>query len=108
MGLTYAAYRVGRSLRVCPGSNCIFAELAEHQPDGCPTEEGEAVAAAVLLILGQPAAAVEPGDGALDQPTLGQHDEAVRLGPLDDLHVELVHRLLHRLGKRGPWYPASA
>jgi hypothetical protein len=40
----------------------------------------------VFPVLGQPAAAVEPGDGAFDAPALGQHDEALGpIGALDDL-----------------------
>lgn len=40
----------------------------------------------VFPVLGQSAAAVEPSDGTLDNPTLGQHDEALGLiGSLDDL-----------------------
>ena len=30
-----------------------------------------------LPILGEPSAAIEPGDGALDDPALGQDDEAL-------------------------------
>jgi hypothetical protein len=33
---------------------------------------------------------VEPGDGALNNPALRQHDELAQLGPLDDLEVDLA------------------
>ena len=36
-------------------------------------------------VLGQSAAAVEPGDGAFDDPTLGQDDEPMGVAALDDL-----------------------
>lgn len=42
-----------------------------------------------LPVLGQAAATVEPSNGALDEPSLGQHDEFVQLGSLDDLQVDL-------------------
>src|SRR3712207_2228215 len=41
-------------------------------------------------ILGEPAASVQPADGALDDPALRQHDELVAVGPLDDLQVHLA------------------
>ena len=48
----------------------------------------DSAAAEVLIILGEPPAAVDPGDGALDDPSLGQHLEAfLTLGPLDDLKL---------------------
>lgn len=52
-------------------------------------QEGEAVLVEALPVLGQAAAAVEPADGALDDPSLGQHDELVQLGSLDDLDVDV-------------------
>ena len=52
-------------------------------------QEGETVLVEALPVLGQAAAAVEPADGTLDDPSLGQHDELVQLGSLDDLDVDL-------------------
>lgn len=52
-------------------------------------QEGEAVLVEAFPVLGQAAAAVEPTDSALDDPPLGQHDEPVQLGSLDDLDVDL-------------------
>src|SRR3981081_4316849 len=47
----------------------------------------------VLPILGQPAAALEPGDSALEDPGLGEDDEAVGLiGAFDDFDVEPMQR----------------
>ena len=44
----------------------------------------------VLPVLGQSAAAVEPGDGAFDHPTPGLDDEALHpIGSLDDLGLEI-------------------
>jgi len=40
-------------------------------------------------VLGEPSASVEPGDGAFDDPTLGQDDEALGLvGSFDDFGFE--------------------
>lgn len=44
-----------------------------------------------LPILGEPAATAEPGEGSLDDPALGQDDEAPGLiGALDDLEVHAL------------------
>ena len=53
-------------------------------------QEGKCVAVQALPILGQPAASVEPADGPLHDPALGQHDELRGVGSLDDLHVDLA------------------
>lgn len=48
---------------------------------------------AVLPVLGKPTAAVEPGDGALDDPTLGFDDKAFGvIGAFDDLDHQAAHR----------------
>jgi len=53
-------------------------------------EEGKCVVVAVFPILGEPAAAVEPGEGALDDPALRQRDEAFDvIGAVDDLGFEM-------------------
>jgi len=36
-------------------------------------------------VLGEPAAAADPGEGALDDPALGEHDEAMQLVAFDNL-----------------------
>ena len=52
-------------------------------------QEGEAVLVEALPVLGQSAAAVEPADGAFDDPSLWQHDERVQRRSPDDLDVDL-------------------
>jgi len=69
-------------LRVRPGTLSGIAEFPEHEADGGELEECERRAVEVLPILGQSAAAVEPGDGALDDPSLGQRHE-----PLDPIRA---------------------
>src|SRR5574338_511055 len=41
------------------------------------------IVGAHLVVLGQSARPAQPGEGAFDDPALGQHREAVRLGALD-------------------------
>jgi len=52
-------------------------------------QECKRLAIEVLPILGKPAAAIEPGNGTLDDPALGQHHEAFGLiGAPDDFSFE--------------------
>ena len=67
------------ALRVRPETSSGIAEFSEHEADRRELEEGERSAVEVLPVLCQTTAAVEPGDGALDDPALGQHDEALDL-----------------------------
>ena len=77
-------------LRVRPETLCRITEFSEHESHGRELDEGERVAVEVLPVLGQSAAAVEPGDGAFDHPTPGLDDEALHpIGSLDDLGLEI-------------------
>ena len=59
---------------------------SEHQSDQGHDEESGSGARAVLVVLGEPSAAPQPAERALDDPAPGQHDEAFhRVGSLDDL-----------------------
>jgi hypothetical protein len=56
-------------------------------------KKGERIVVAVFPILGKPTAAVEPGDGALDDPSFGFDDKAFGvIGTFDDLHHQAAHR----------------
>ena len=80
----------GVPLRVRPETLCRITEFSEHESNGRELDEGERVAVEVLPVLGQSAAAVEPGDGAFDHPTPGLDDEALHpIGSLDDLGLEI-------------------
>ena len=47
---------------------------------------------AVFPVLGKPTAAIEPGDGALDDPTLGFDDKAFgMISAFDDLNHQATH-----------------
>ena len=77
-------------LRVRPETLWRITEFSEHESNGRELDEGERVAVEVLPVLGQSAAAVEPGDGAFDHPTPGLDDEALHpIGSLDDLGLEI-------------------
>ena len=66
--------------------------LSEHEADRGETEEGECVVVAVFPILGEPPAAVEPADGAFDDPAFGFDDEAFgAISAFDDLDHEAAH-----------------
>jgi N-formylglutamate amidohydrolase len=56
-------------LRVCPRTSSAIAKFSEHEADGCEAQECERLAIEVLPIFGKPSAAVEPSNGALDDPT---------------------------------------
>ena len=80
----------GKHVRVRPETLCRITEFSEHESNGRELDEGERVAVEVLPVLGQSAAAVEPGDGAFDHPTPGLDDEALHpIGSLDDLGLEI-------------------
>ena len=81
---------IAHLLRVRPETLCRITEFSEHESNGRELDEGERVAVEVLPVLGQSAAAVEPGDGAFDHPTPGLDDEALHpIGSLDDLGLEI-------------------
>jgi hypothetical protein len=62
-------------IRACPGTSSWITELSEHEAKGGETEESECVTGQVFKILGLPATPVEPGEGALDNPSFGQDHE---------------------------------
>src|SRR5271165_5274695 len=74
------------TLRVCPRTSRGIALLSQHKADGGEAEEGERLAVEAFPILGQSAAAAEPGESGFDDPALGQDDEGLgRIRPLNDL-----------------------
>ena len=74
-------------LRVCPGTSSRITKFSEHEADRCEAQECQRLAIEVLPILGKPSAAVEPGDGALDNPTAGKHHES--LGVIERLMISV-------------------
>src|SRR5262245_34089743 len=66
-------------LRVCPETSGGIAKFSEHEADRGEAQECERFAIKVLPILGESAAAVEPREGALDDPAFGQYDKSLGL-----------------------------
>jgi hypothetical protein len=63
-------------------------------------QEGQRLAIEVLPILGKPTTAVEPGNGALDDPAFGQDCKSDDLiGSLDDFNVEMRENFCQRCRK---------
>jgi hypothetical protein len=58
-------------LRVRLKTSSRIAELSQHEADGGEFQEREATAVEIFPVLGETAAAIEPGNGALDDPALG-------------------------------------
>jgi hypothetical protein len=62
---------LGRFLRVRLKTSSRIAELSQHEADGGEFQEGKTAAVEIFPVLGETAAAVEPSDRTLDDPTLG-------------------------------------
>jgi hypothetical protein len=63
-----------------------FSILRIHDADHGDLDEGEVGSDAVFDVFGEASAAVEPSEGAFDEPALRQHDEALGgVRSLDDL-----------------------
>ena len=84
-------------LRVCPRTSCGVAELSQHEADRGEAQEGERFVVKAFPVLGQSSTAAEPGEGAFDDPALGQRDEAYGLtGPFDNLDGDARQNPFHR------------
>src|SRR6476659_1189308 len=76
--------------RVRPETSRWIAEFSEHEADWGEAQERERFAVEILPILGEPSAAIEPGNGALDDPAFGQdHKSADLIGTFDNFDVEM-------------------
>src|SRR3972149_9978534 len=64
-----------------------FCERTKQGADGGEPEESDGGSSEVFEVLGEPAAAPEPSEGALDHPSLGQHLETCDVGTCDDLDL---------------------
>lgn len=60
-------------------------EAAQHDADHGEAEEGRDGSRVTLEVAGQAPVAADPGKGTLDDPALGQDDEAMGVAALDDL-----------------------
>ena len=57
-----------RRLRVCPKSSSSQTKLSEHEANRGEAEKSECVSGEIFKILGQAATAIEPSEGAFDDP----------------------------------------
>ena len=64
---------------------CWSGQASEHETDHGETDEGRDGSRTALEIAGKPSIAADPGEGSLDNPSLGQDDETMQLIALDDL-----------------------
>ena len=83
---------VAMSLRAVPGSMDSEARVwsgqaSEHDADHGETDEGDDGAGVAFEVSRQPTVATDPGEGALDDPSLWQNDELVLFGSCDDLQL---------------------
>jgi hypothetical protein len=62
-------------------------QSAQHDADHGEAEEGGDGSGVALEVSGEAAVAADPGKGALDDPALGQDDEAMGIAALDDLQL---------------------
>ena len=93
----------GLFVRVGPRSSSTDAELSEHEADRGEAEKSECISGEIFEILGQPAASVQPGEGAFDNPPSGQNCEALGLvGTFDDFDFEVWQDLGRSLLKDRP------
>jgi hypothetical protein len=68
-----------------------LTELSEHEADRGPAQESESVSVKAFPIFGETATAIEPSNGALDNPSFWQDGEASsRIGSSDDLDVDVA------------------
>jgi hypothetical protein len=65
----------------------MSCQPAQHEADGGEEDEGDGAVREVLEILGEAPTAIEPGDGALDDPALRQELEARTIAAFDDLEL---------------------
>jgi len=62
-------------------------QAAQHDADHGEAEEGRDGSGVTLEVAGQAAVAADPGKSTLDDPSLGQNDEAMGIAALDDLQA---------------------
>src|SRR5450756_143954 len=78
------------TVRVRPISSSRITEFSQHEANGCEAQEDQAAEVEIFPVLGKPAATIEPRNGALDDPSARQNDEAFGpIGTLDDFGFEL-------------------
>jgi len=94
-------------LRVRPETSRLITEFSEHEADRGEAQERERLAVEVLPIFGESSAAIEPSDGTLDDPALGQNHKSLDLiGTFYDFNIEMRESFRNRLRKLRSLIPA--
>src|SRR5918993_1482392 len=79
----------GRGLRALPRSSdfrsVAWAETAQHQADHGEADEHGRLASVTLVIAGEPTTTADPCEGAFDDPSFRQDNEAVLVAAAHDL-----------------------
>ena len=79
-----------------------WGQATQHDADHGEADEGRDGSGVALEVAGQAAIAADPGKGTLDDPSLGQDDEAMGIAALDDLKLQKPV-LATTLAIFGPW-----
>jgi hypothetical protein len=91
------------NVRVRPKTSSWITEFSQHEADGCEFQECEGAAVEIFPVLGEATAAVEPGDRAFDDPTLGQLYEPLGLrGSFDDFGFDTGQDFGERVAEGRP------
>jgi hypothetical protein len=90
-------------LRVRPKTSSWITEFSQHEADGREFQEREGAPVEIFPVLGEATAAVEPGDRAFDDPTLGQYTNPLACADRLTISVSTQGRILaSALPKIGP------
>ena len=69
------------------GIGSWLGQASKHDSDHGKADEGNDGAGVSLEVSSEPAVTTDPGEGAFDDPSLGQNDEVVQFGALDDFEL---------------------
>ncbi len=64
-----------------------LGQAFEHETDHCEADEGGDCSRVALEVAAKAAVPADPGETALDDPSLRQDDEPMQIGALDDLDL---------------------
>src|SRR5580704_16445028 len=101
--LTLLATATAIVLRVGPKSSLTQTKLSEHETNRGEAEKSECVSGEIFEILGQAATAIEPREGALDNPASRQKLKPFGvIGAFDDFDFEVRQKFGRSLLKDWP------
>src|SRR3984893_2603506 len=91
------------NIRVGPKSSLTQTKLSEHETNRGEAEKSECVSGEIFEILGQAATAIEPREGALDNPASRQKLKPFGvIGAFDDFDFEVRQKFGRSLLKDWP------